>query len=977
MTRIKGLILIAFHLGLLPLYLWSANHSAYHVALEVAEREVTASVNGQICCRTNRKEFPSGPLVVLVNRPYGFNQWIVRSSLPQSLRHIKVLNLPGNEVLYDVRSAHVLPRFSDLLMGKHLYDPTQVPSSASTLLRIGDKSWTAYRVDAELARGRDVAVRVVITEPGSFIELKVRPFFHTDVSLATVKNHKVVKTSVGKFQCDAITELAWVLEKFIVIYSCGLILGLLIAALSVAGLIGLSRAQRFVSRASASDVGLKTYYRIMGLLVIVSILSSGSIMTIVGHAIPHVQDSVVSLFQAKILASGRLWAPLPTFPDFFAHQYMVMKQGKMFAMYPYGHTLLLAGGVLIGCPWLIPPLIGGLCLVLCIKLGTVLYDRETALAAGALTVASPFFLLMNGTFMSHPAGLLYTLIAVYLTAADVKSAPLWRGGGAGLAVTLLGATRPLNAPVTMLVMGLLLLEKWRSRRERLRRFIVGIALGLALGGGLFLGYNALLTGEPLRTTYSYYAEKDMVGSQVGFNDRLTIGRALSNLNSLTSNFMAFLLKWPAFLTLAPLLFGLVWLRKTTADWVLLSGLASIVAAYFFYIKPSICYGPRYYYEAFPYLILLMVRGIRAPLDSVEAAAVQRWKLEPARTSRTMTVLRRFVYCGLIAASIGNPRSYHAVIREMRGYNNLSRGILDEVSTLGLTNALVFVEPLNRAPSWVAYGSVFTANDPWFDSEVVYAHLLGPYTDRLLMDVYPERSYYRANYVRGSVVPYPPALIPNVPRWGPPETEGECNTHLAWITEQPLATDPEGGWITIVATASFGLKPGRFNLYVNGEYAVTLDCTALNLEPEKPAYRWADHDYRVRFIPKGLIPASNSEPEMLSGLLFIDVPAERWIPHHPCYLRVSAVVDSLGGGYFYLHGFTNTLEYLSQYHQELLNPESQSLVEGFRELIYPPDEPVVYRQSYRGLHYRPAHNGRIDGCSMKNLSVRKRPRKALP
>src|SRR5262249_8824267 len=51
---------------------------------------------------------------------------------------------------------------------------------------------------------------------------------------------------------------------------------------------------------------------------------------------PHVQDSVAYLFQAKIFASGRLWADLPPTPEFFEHEFVVMRDGRWFGKYPPG-----------------------------------------------------------------------------------------------------------------------------------------------------------------------------------------------------------------------------------------------------------------------------------------------------------------------------------------------------------------------------------------------------------------------------------------------------------------------------------------------------------------------------------------------------------------------------------------------------------------------------------------------------------------
>ena len=40
--------------------------------------------------------------------------------------------------------------------------------------------------------------------------------------------------------------------------------------------------------------------------------------------VPHVQDSLTYLFQAQTLAAGKLWAPAPPLPDFFAQEFLLV-----------------------------------------------------------------------------------------------------------------------------------------------------------------------------------------------------------------------------------------------------------------------------------------------------------------------------------------------------------------------------------------------------------------------------------------------------------------------------------------------------------------------------------------------------------------------------------------------------------------------------------------------------------------------------
>jgi hypothetical protein len=51
--------------------------------------------------------------------------------------------------------------------------------------------------------------------------------------------------------------------------------------------------------------------------------------------IPHVQDSIAQLFQAKIFASGRLYATSHPLREFFDYTHMI-NNGKWYSQYPPG-----------------------------------------------------------------------------------------------------------------------------------------------------------------------------------------------------------------------------------------------------------------------------------------------------------------------------------------------------------------------------------------------------------------------------------------------------------------------------------------------------------------------------------------------------------------------------------------------------------------------------------------------------------------
>ncbi len=91
----------------------------------------------------------------------------------------------------------------------------------------------------------------------------------------------------------------------------------------------------------------------------VFLISTGISLSVMG-GIPHVQDSVAQLFQAKIFSHGRLAFPAPEDPKFFERIYVVVMDGRWYTIYPPGHAIVLALGVLAGAPYLVNPFIAAL-----------------------------------------------------------------------------------------------------------------------------------------------------------------------------------------------------------------------------------------------------------------------------------------------------------------------------------------------------------------------------------------------------------------------------------------------------------------------------------------------------------------------------------------------------------------------------------------------------------------------------------------
>jgi hypothetical protein len=74
---------------------------------------------------------------------------------------------------------------------------------------------------------------------------------------------------------------------------------------------------------------------------------------------PFIADEAAYVLQSKIFARGHWTAPAPPLAEFFEQSYVLL-QPAIAAKYPPGHALLLAIGMVLGLPGLMPVLLAGL-----------------------------------------------------------------------------------------------------------------------------------------------------------------------------------------------------------------------------------------------------------------------------------------------------------------------------------------------------------------------------------------------------------------------------------------------------------------------------------------------------------------------------------------------------------------------------------------------------------------------------------------
>lgn len=412
--------------------------------------------------------------------------------------------------------------------------------------------------------------------------------------------------------------------------------------------------------------------------------------------VPHVTDGVSYLFQARVFASGHLSLKPEPEPALFQQMNTLDGDGRWCSLYPPGWPAILAVGVLLGAPWLVNPLLLGLSIVGVWRLALRLYDGPTAVLAAAALAASPFALLMSGSFMAHPAMLCATIWCLVLLAEGTLSGSLGSLVAAGLLAGLALLIRPFSA-LTLLAPA----AAWSSLKLRRPAAVGALALGLLPGVVGFLVYDRVVFGGFLVTGYALYEPEQFSTARamtVSWTEATTLalpwylrelGRGLWGIGS-----------WSLALFLP-----LLWPRpRGSRDLMLAACAALLVFGHCFYFYRDVVYGgPRFAFEALGPLSVLVARS----LWFVSALLATLWrKLSPATAT---PATRRLLAGAAVGMALYLPLAWRLpreMARHSGWYRMLSGEPLRRATAAGIgSSALVFVD---SRPPW-ASSSLFLSN----------------------------------------------------------------------------------------------------------------------------------------------------------------------------------------------------------------------------------------------------------------------------
>jgi hypothetical protein len=443
---------------------------------------------------------------------------------------------------------------------------------------------------------------------------------------------------------------------------------------------------------------------------------------------PNSADEYSYVFQAETFSEGRLWNTVHPEQEFFDFIHIASKEGKWVGRFPPGWPILLTTGFLLNIPlWLINPMLGVLSIWVLFMIVSHLHGRKAAVMSILLYASSSFFILNSASYFSHTSCCLFILLFVLFELKYLKSNMPLLALLAGAAIGYAFIIRYYTAFLCGLPFGLYLLM---YKRERIIPALAWTLVG-ALPFFLFiLYYNYQITGDPLLFVTQWMDPDEKLGFVKKYN--------LHKLIRYTrKHFLSFII-WTAPPLIALYAVGL-WksakrgcLHFTDTIFIFL-----VLGYMLWYSYGGNQYGPRFYYEAYPFVIL----------------AVSGWVFNDRSMLFTSTIkgmMRVFVYGGLVASLLILP--VISVYEYIKIYER--RDLYRQVEEQNITSAIIFIRDATGVLDRMKPFDL-TRNGITLDGDVLYALYREKGVERLTR-YFPEKTFYlyekEKRIARGKLIP---------------------------------------------------------------------------------------------------------------------------------------------------------------------------------------------------------------------------------
>ncbi len=475
-------------------------------------------------------------------------------------------------------------------------------------------------------------------------------------------------------------------------------------------------------------------------LVLFSSTMSAWVSRSVFERLPHLEDEVAYLFQAKTYAGGQLVVQSPQPRRAYWQPFVVdyAPTGERFSKYSPGWPLILTLGVLLGQPWIINALFAGITVALTYRLGREIFNPDVGVVAAALTAISPMALLLNATLMGHTTALCFVTLFMYAYWRMERSrihAVRW-GALAGIALGIVVINRPLTAigigTPFILWSGIRLLgaiitgERENMLFERTLQttkpllVLAGITLIIATAIPI---YNTAATDDPTFNLYTLVWSYDRIGfgeccGRSGHTLEKGIRHVRFDLSLLAADLYGWQIGnitpelqehlrtegdyWPLLgISWVLLPFGLLIGFRKRWTWLLAVAAAGLIGTHLAYWIGSQRYSTRYYFETLTALSIISA----IPIAWIIRRTGQRWLVYGLLA----------VACLYSLVAYSTPR-----ITALYGFNMINRGTLEAVEARKVDDRPVLVIVNGSDVRWRAMGALMSVTSPYLDSETVLA-----------------------------------------------------------------------------------------------------------------------------------------------------------------------------------------------------------------------------------------------------------------
>jgi hypothetical protein len=254
------------------------------------------------------------------------------------------------------------------------------------------------------------------------------------------------------------------------------------------------------------------------LLLILACVLCAFLSVLIGRACfflnPFNADTGAFLFQAQLFSHGKLYLPAPPELGFISSSQINVNDGMAYSKYPFGNSLLLTLGVLLGIPWIVPTLLTALTLALVYQTTREIQpDKRIARVAVVLGLISPAMIGLGSAILAETVSRFFLglFLLTFFRMIRLRSsiAALISGFALGYALD----TRPQTAVLFGgAAFGYALFCKYKSAEKSFlyKQFCLFL-VPLSVMIGLHLAWNHYFTGNAFKETHAAVQPSDGLG----------------------------------------------------------------------------------------------------------------------------------------------------------------------------------------------------------------------------------------------------------------------------------------------------------------------------------------------------------------------------------------------------------------------------------------------------------------------------------